>query len=503
MMSRLPSPASLRWWLAPSLIDVFFCAMLVATVVRPGGTQALLADGDTGWHIRTGELVLATGRPPVADPFSFSRNCERWYAWEWLSDVVFALAWRFRGLRAVADIAGGTLCLASAVLFAWLLRRGSGLWIAAGVTLAVANASSVHSLARPHVFSILLYTVSLWTLDSDRLRNSRWIWSLVPICALWANLHAGFVALLATLAVCALVEGSRRYALVTVACACATLLNPYGWQLHAHIVEYLRSSWIMDHVQEFQSPNIRSENMVIFAVMLLVGAALAPRASRFEGALALLWGFAAMRSARHIPFFVVAAAPVIADASAQWWRGRPEMAARTFWETGQDLGRSPRASIWIVVAAIALVAAPGAAEFPRGRFPVDAVERNGQFLAPDGAGAPRILTSDQWADYLIYRLYPRQRVFMDGRSDFYGPALGSEYRDLLRGAEGWRDVMRRHSFDRALLPRTWAISTMLDGEPGWRRVYADEIAVLFARDGADQRPLTMADAVGGIRGVAR
>jgi len=95
---------------------------------------------------------------------------------------------------------------------------------------------------------------------------------------------------------------------------------------------------------------------------------------------------------------------------------------------------------------------------------------------------PRILTSDQWADYLIYRLYPRQRVFFDGRSDFYGPSLGTEYRELLGASEGWRDVIRRHAFDRALLPRSWPLSTMLDGEPGWRRVYEDEIAVLFARD---------------------
>ena len=32
----------------------------------------------------------------------------------------------------------------------------------------------------------------------------------------------------------------------------------------------------------------------------------------------------------------------------------------------------------------------------------------------------RLLTTDQWGDYIIYCFYPRQKVFMDGRSDFYG-----------------------------------------------------------------------------------
>src|SRR5436853_5977999 len=105
-----------RALLVPSLADMFFVAVLVAGFARPGGWQSLLADGDTGWHVRTGELVLATGRAPVADSFSFSKPGERWFAWEWLSDVGFAAAWRFGGLRAVSAVAGLTLCLSAAIL---------------------------------------------------------------------------------------------------------------------------------------------------------------------------------------------------------------------------------------------------------------------------------------------------------------------------------------------------------------------------------------------------
>jgi hypothetical protein len=53
---------------------------------------------------------------------------------------------------------------------------------------------------------------------------------------------------------------------------------------------------------------------------------------------------------------------------------------------------------------------------------------------------------------------------------------------LLGARTGWREAMRRHGFDRALLPRDWPLSTMLDGEPGWRRVYEDGAGVLFVRE---------------------
>jgi hypothetical protein len=486
----LPSlqAASARRWFIPSLVDIFFCALLVALAAGPAGWQALLADGDTGWHIRTGEIVLATGQAPAADPFSFSRPGERWFAWEWLADVVFALAWRAGGLEAVAAMSGVVLCLSAAVLLAWLLRRGVGLWVGLGAALAAASVTTVHALARPHVFSILFYTASLCVIDEDRKRPGRLVWGLPLLCALWVNLHGGFVALPATLVLCAAADRSWRYARVALACLAASLANPYGWTLHAHIAAYLNSPWIMRHVQEFQSPNIRSESMGVFAVMLLAAAALALRGDRFEGALALVWGLASMRSARHIPLFAVAAAPVIAGECARWWKrvaqtAHGRSAARVFWDLSQELGRARPATVWMAIGgAVVLAVSRGTAtEFPESRFPVRAVERNAEWLAPAGS-MPRVLTSDQWADYLIYRLYPRQRVFFDGRSDFYGPSLGAEYREMLAAGAGWRETMRRHRFERALLPRDWPLSTMLDREPGWRRVYEDETGALFVNE---------------------
>jgi len=490
----------LRRLLKPSLADAFFVALLMAAFLRPGGLQALLADGDAGWHVRTGEAILASGRAPTVDPYSFSRPGQPWCDWEWLSDVAFARAWQWRGMGGAAALAALALSLAAAALLVWLLRRGSGLWIAAGVTLAAVSASSVHYLARPHVFSILLYTLSLWALDEDRRRPGPRIWLLVPLAALWANLHGGFVALLATLALAAAVsafEGrwrrARRDAALASLCLAATCANPYGWRLHAHIFQYLSDSWILNHVQEFQSPVIRSEGMVVFAVLLVAGIAAAARAfargERFEGVLALLWGFASLRSARHIPFFCIAAAPAIAAECALWWRGIADRAAATtarriFWDLGRELGEAPRVSAWLAAgAAMALAASGVAADFPAAHFPSVAVERNQALLDPPGA-YPRVLTSDQWADYLIFRFYPRQRVFFDGRSDFYGAALGADYASLAGAQDGCLKLLDRYRFDMALLPRDWPLGAALDGDAQWKRAYRDGVATLYVRQGS-------------------
>jgi hypothetical protein len=155
-------------------------------------------------------------------------------------------------------------------------------------------------------------------------------------------------------------------------------------------------------------------------------------------------------------------------------------ALRIFWEIGREFGRRPRVSVWVAVAAALAIAFAPAVRFPDSLFPVQAVERNLPHIAPEGS-MPRVLTSDQWADYVIFRLYPRQRVFFDGRSDFFGPAIGADYRRLLLAERSWRDLLLRYRFDLALLPHDWPLSTALDREPGWHRVYSDSVAVLFTK----------------------
>ncbi len=488
-----------RKLLLPSLLDVFFAVLLCAVLARPATLEALLLDGDTGWHIRTGEIVLATGASPQVDPFSFTRPNQPWIAWEWLADVLFAAAFGWRGAGEVAAVGGVALAITATVLFAAILRRGCGLWIALASALAAMSASSIHFLARPHVFSLLLYAVALMLLREDLSHRGRLVWIAVPLTALWANLHAGFAAWVATLGLLAFYSAVRRefpavrrYGALTLACLAASLVNPYGVRLHEHIARYLNSPWILNHVQEFQSPQIRSEGAIVFAALLIVTLAASAGADSFDLLLVMVWGFAALRSARHVPFFAIAAAPVLASSLAQVWERAARRAGggspvRVFWELGCQFAANPRVSIWLPVsAAIALLTVSPSLGFSAAVFPVRAIEQNLPLLTP-GTGMPRILTSDQWADYVIFRLYPRQRVFFDGRSDFYGPELGADYRKLLAGEDGWRDLVRRYGFTIALLPHDWVLSSELEREPGWHTVYRDSLALLLVRDAAAER----------------
>jgi hypothetical protein len=115
-------------------------------------------------------------------------------------------------------------------------------------------------------------------------------------------------------------------------------------------------------------------------------------------------------------------------------------------------------------------------DFPAGKFPVAMVQHHADRIA-----AARIFTTDSWADYLTFRNYPRQRIFLDGRSDFFGKEVADDYLQILNGQYGWDATMGRYRFDAALVPQQSAIASLLRLKPGWRILAQDSQAVLFDR----------------------
>lgn len=499
---RSAATAAPTWWL-PSLTEVVFAAVLLWILVG-GQARALLADGDTGWHIRTGDYILAHRSVPRVDLFSFSRPGQEWFAWEWGSDVALALAHRWGGLKAVA-VAGGVLIAATlALLFHYLLWQGANVLVAVIAMLLAGSASTVHWLARPHLFTWLLFLVTVWMLEADRRRPSRALWMLVPLTMLWCNLHGGFLLGPATLGLywaSSAAEAAagaaprdwsrpRRYGWVTLAAAAATLVNPYSYHLHQHIWRYLGSDFIRNRVEEFQSPRFRGESMLVFELLLVAGLLVAPRLwRRREFAAALLvvaLAHAALGSVRHVLLYVLAATPLVARELSQmlaslrgpWGSAIAGLAAPGGAPNTRAVGVPVvgLAAVGLALAALDSGAPRWQVEFPRERFPHAALAQTEKKLV-----GRRVFTSDQWGDYLIYRYYPAARVFIDGRSDFYGPEIGQQYLDALGAAHGWERILDRYRIDAALLPAEWPLATLLKAHPGWQLDYDDGRALVLRR----------------------
>jgi hypothetical protein len=518
------------------MTDFAFLMPILYLFGRAGGMQTLLGDCDTGWHIKTGQWIASNHMVPMRDLFSYSKPGGVWYAWEWLSDLFFSWLNSHGGLALVALATILIISLSFTIVFV-LARRSSNAIVALPITLIAAAASSIHWLARPHLFTLLFLSLFYTTLERVRAGQTKYLWALPAATVLWTNLHGGFVVGIVITGAYAAGEllklvldpdaatrreahrAARRYILCAFACLAASLLNPYTYRLHLHLFDYLRDPYASQHIQEFLSVNFHHPIAIFFESLLLLGAGAAfwsfRRRSYVEAVLIVVFAHGALLAARNIPLYAIVAAPAISSMLAEWLAAFPQfetaawlrVTARKFNSAATEMTDTDLIGRWHILSAagVALLAAllfaphPPKAfrpEFNPKKYPAAAVAK----ISNDELGltsSARIFTFDQWGDYLIYRLYPRTRVFIDGRSDYYGADFEQKAVDALNVKYGWEETLARFGVDTILLPPSTPLTGVLKISSRWRLVYDDGVALIF-RSAAPQQPTTTAAANGAI-----
>jgi hypothetical protein len=503
-----PSASASNSWarlLLPSLSDLFFLFFVVwMFLASPEGWQRLLRDADTTLHIRIGQQILSSGSIPATDLFSFSKPGQTWYAFEWLSEVVLAWAYNLSGFKGVVLLAGMVIALYLTLLLKYAIWRGANGMIALFVVLLSATASTIDFHARPHVFTLLLLTGALWILEYNRRAGGRLIWTLVPLTALWANLHGGFVIFLVLLALrcggCAAeawfwprlrperLQEAKQLARVGLACGLASLVNPYGIYLHLHILDTLRSTWIMANVSAFLSPSFRSEEMYYFMLLLFAGLICVVPLVRTRHIVEPLWilflAYASLTSVRHALIFMLVVAPIISLEASEWWdsavngRSRASLLVLLHDMSGNLSAKLRGTSAFIPAFILVLALVPGLSwprEFAADAVPMKLVEKHLDLL-----GSGRLFTSDQIADYLIFR-NTRQKVFIDSRHNYYGEKIGNDYIAIAGGGSMWRSLLDRYRIDVLLAETNAPITSLAKTTADWVLVDSDKQYALFAR----------------------
>ena len=528
----------------PSFTDVVFIVPLLLLFTRWGGTLRLLGDGDTGWHLRTGEWILAHGRVPKVDLYSFTRPEAPWFAWEWLWDAVFGWLHQRFGMEAV--VLGCCLVVSVALVLVYrLARRLSGNpLLALLVTLLAAAASWIHWFARPHLVTLLFAAIFFHVLERAREGRLRWLWVLPFLTLAWTNLHAGFfvgILMLAAYGAGQAVDAARRpgsqawraswraatpYGAAAAACLAASLLNPYGYHLHAHIYRYAGDAYIYQNIGEFRSYDFHHPAAIPVELMFglgLLAAAWSVFRRRTAHALLLAgWIHLAFYSLRNIPVYALLAAPAIAVMlseglvlAARFWKdpawrrlARGFLARAAEWGRIDRLARVPVAStVFTALLATALYSQAAPPFFKAAYDPQRYPEAALQHLDPAGADQ-RVFSLDEWGDYLIYRLYPDIRVFVDGRSDFYGAELCGQYQHIIRLQPGWSELLNRHRIDTVLLPVDAPLAGALKLAHQWIPTYDDGRSIIFRRaaavaPGRPQQPDSLPDGTaGGMPAIA-
>ena len=444
------------------------------------------ADNDLWGHVLFGSQIIATGAVAHVDAYSYTVAGQPWMNHEWLSQVVLAAAYRWLGSPGLLLLKFGVATLTFLLVFKMIRRRSATPFIWGSVSLLAVAVLARGFAIRPQIFTYCGAALTLWLIDRYRSGRTRALLWFPLLFVVWANLHGGFVLGLGILAffACAQLLSNRSTAwrpwLALVVSVAATALNPYGPRLLLYIWNELSRA---HPITEWQRAAPTDVAQLVFFAMFAALVLTLPlrrqwRETGWEALLALGVGVLALRHQRHTPVFALcAAAPLAAqlESAKAWLTARSTFALSHAAQRIIGVGITALAVLQLSLTGARLWRDRLHVVFDPRDYPVAAVRA----LRATGASLNLAVPLD-WGEYALWFLAPQVKVSIDGRfATVFNEQVVADNFDFFSSAPTWRRLLDQYPTDAVLLPAGW--SSPLQREPGWQRIYGDDVAEVYVR----------------------
>lgn len=435
-----------------------------------------LASNDLWWHLAGAEWLIDNLSFPYTDPFSFTTLGRRWVYHNWLFDLPLLGVYKTGGIGGLLFLRCALVSIFGLAVYS-LLRLKLSPSQAAALTVVILAGVRIRFFLRPLFASFILFTLLLHFLVRLYERNMekvspREMLPAVAILFFWANLHAGAVfglILIGTFLASAIVarRNSKTFAILLGISFVAGLINPNGLETFLYAFRYLAfKSSVASINEEHAPPPLPWEDGSLSIYWLIVALPTILYLFRMRSGPPYLFillagfGYLGVTSLRGMVFFAI----VAVFCAAYVWEERLK-------DIRVTMLSSTVVSLAVLLIAITIQPLKVGGGIDMGRIPVSAVK-----FADESGFKGNLFNSHPYGGYLIHRLYPKHKVFIDGR-------------DLLHSAT----IRQIEKFGYARLLETydveWVIVGYRDGVLGnlprenWAIVFFDDISVVLARRG--------------------
>ena len=497
-------PLALVWRLLPIVAAFAYAASIP------------IMHSDLFYTLANGRLMVERGEFPLqGDPFTYAPAVAGAYDQPWLAQLAFFASERLGGLAGVSLLHALAIASALSVLVwllgsavvrvspAGLLRRqgGAGPMATAGLALVGLVLAGTNFNIRPQSLAFLPFALCLALVRTTGPRQRWAIPAMLVVSAVWANVHGSFtlaVVIAGAHAAGTLLELARRRdslvlgavfrhrVALTGAALVGTALNPAGPAVWAYALSVGDNPIVRQNIQEWWPTTALATltAQLFFASLPLIFMALLVRRKQVRADdVLLLVGLAALAltTQRAVMWFGLAAPIVLAGTLGP---ARPRAVREMGWVNGLLL---------VALSAIMLLSLPTFRAVnpllaeqlrngPGGGFlsadhPVGAVE----YLATAPSG--RVFSRMEWGGYLAWSLWPHDSVFLDARIERHPPQAWRDYFSILAAEPGWQGLLNEYGADYLLVEQSAfpELVRQADASPQWRRVYSDDLSVLYAR----------------------
>lgn len=461
-------------------------------------TSNIVFEGDTWWHVVVGNHILSTGRWPTADPYSFTVHGAPWIAYEWLGEVVMALASRLAGLEGLMGlllIMSGAFVL---LLYIYAYQRCRNAMASFCACAALLPLATFFFSLRPQMFGYAFLLVTLIALEKFRHGRPIMLWFLPALFLVWVNTHGNFIIGLFVIGLywAAGLKGFQfkfvravewnpkqrtQLELISLLSLLASVITPYGTRLVAYPLEMIvhqssivktNTEWLPIHAGSVQGV-LFFGLLALFAFYLVMDRPVL----RLEEVALLLFG--ACETLAHVRFalvFVPVFAPLLATAISKWLPAGKKTRENSL----------ANAALMCIVIVLLVGFFPSSKQINRAiahNFPAAAAA----FLSHNQVPGP-MFNELTWGGYLTWSLSPKHQVFIDGREDIYDYAgVLADYLRIRDGGQRAIFLLRKYHIRSCLLSPSTPLATFLASLPNWEKGYSDPSSIIFVKTGAMQR----------------
>ena len=472
------------------LVLVFMGSLLL--LLRPIG------DPDFWWHLKTGKMIVETKSIPIYDDYAFTYTGTPWKAPEWLTEVFMYSLFKLGGVRLVILIF--SLLSIAAIIVAGLRAQKdrNPYWLGFALLLGVILSTPV-LWARPQVFLILYASIFVFLLEKYvQKRNLRYLIPLPIIMLLWVNQHGSFILGIGIIGVFLLASWIDGYSefkktnkslkrvvfnrisltLVTIIALCllVALINPSGIKMFLYPFQTMSEPAQQEYIIEWASPNFHERTWVPLAIMFLAliafGLRSRNRTSTSNILLCVGFGYLTLLSSRFSALYAIVSIPILTDLLTDTmpfrWSGKPN--SKIIIPISVLL-----LTIVITYAILLLIGLEKKqSEFDESRYPISAVT-----FIKEREIQGRIFNSYNWGGYLIWSMYPENKIYIDGRADVFGTDRIRRFVDIYTTKPGWSSALVADNIDYVLIEPNTYLAYALKDSTNWKCIYEDPVSVFF------------------------
>lgn len=501
----------LRW----TSVILVFAFLAVLTIHHLGSINQ-----DIGRHLKSGQIIWESKNIYRTNFFSFTEPDRPFIDHHWLSEVIFFLLNGWIGLKGLIIFKTIIILGTFALLFSSIYKK-TGIGPLLVSMLIGIFVFAERTDVRPEIFSYLFLAFFLFAifqakyartkharatdtinppLSTSNVDRGGWLYGLPLVQVLWTNMHIYFVLgplLLLIFLIDRLAHRSysHRFLLIFLATSIATLINPsfiHGALLPFHIlndygytiVENQSTTFLKDYGVLLRQISIFEFSLVALGLSFIIALRRGRKKIVFELLVSVAFSALALKMIRNFAIYALLLIPILALNLKAIWTKRPWPTRKV--ATGYVLLLASLIFLISTVPTNAFYQWLGSSKKFGLEIPVGAA-KGVEFVKETQLSGP-VFNNFDVGSFLIWKLYPKQKVFIDGRPEAYSTDfLENIYKGMQQNPALWKKYSEQYSINYIFFDHhditPWARTFLknISTNPNWPIVYLDDSVVILVK----------------------